>query len=601
MFQEALTIGDWTGGINSKLRPSKIAINEMRSIVGMDFVANNLARAKGYTKFGTESEDTLTGKTLYKHTILAGVDVLVKTIGTTIKFYDSVDDAWYKMTDATLTTALRWSFASFNSYLYGNNGTDAWLYWTGSARSTTQGDLTVASTTIDLGTGHGARFPASGTIMVRDQAIAYTGVSTDQLTGVTGITGNISAGATVILKADTTTYTGLSKIKQGKNSLVFFKNRLYMIDKTTPTIIRHSKLADNTNPETDLVNFTIAASGSGDAGFGIAPEEIVSIFPIVNGSSSFLGAFCKDGNVYSFIVTDSTSSTVNAFVIIRTMTTYPYANQMVCAAENDIAITDNLGHIRTLGYGDINTPLQVKTISSKIEPSLELLDFSNGCMRYHKRVLYTIGKTSVASTNNKAMNHDANYSSWSSYSHWDVVDLDVYEDELYGLSSITGNVWKLNDGYEANSGDYYSETVTGDMEFGAPLKYKQSLKMRVGGLITTNCEAYYDVYLDNEAVPTTFLISGNNANIVVSPDPAVAVGEIIFGTGVFGGGLESGTDKKSFAAQIQFKVLKPFFSLTIRIRIDGKNVDHELLDLVIYAQLCGENLWKRASVINRTS
>lgn len=601
MFKDVLHIDNWTGGINTRLRPSKIALNEMRSIVGMDFASNNLARAKGYTAFGTDNDVDFTGKTLYKHNILAAQDVLIKTTGDAVKFYSDADDAWYKISDGTFTEHLRWSFVSFNSYLYGNNGTDNWLFWTGSARSTITSALTPASIVINLQTGHGARFPAGGgVVMIEDDPINYTAVSGDQLTGVTGISSSYDIGSTVVLNGDSTTYTSQPKVKEGKNSMVFFKNRIYIIDKDVPTIIRHSKLADNTNPETDLINFTISGGTSGDAGFGIAPEEIVALFPIVNGSNSILGAFCKDGNVYSFIVTDGASTTTNAFVIIRTMTTYPYANQMVCAAENDIVITDNFGHVRTLAYGDVNTPLQVQTISTKIEPSLELMNFTEGCQIYHKRKLYVTGRTSDAANNNKTLYHDANYTAWGSYSHWDVIDFAVYNDELYGLSSITSNVWKLNDGYQANSLDYYSETVTGDMEFDNPLKYKKALKLRIGGLITTNCNAYYDIFFDNQAIPFTFLISGDNDSIIVSPDPAVAIGEIIFWTGVFGGGFGEGDEKRPFAAQIQLKSPPPFFAMTIRIRIDGNNIDHELLDLAVYAKLCGELLWKKASVINQS-
>ena len=84
------------------------------SILGFDFDANSLRRAKGYTKLGTEDDSDLTGKSLYKHEILSGTDLLIKTIGTYIKYYDSVDDEWYKLTDSTFTADLRWSFETFN-------------------------------------------------------------------------------------------------------------------------------------------------------------------------------------------------------------------------------------------------------------------------------------------------------------------------------------------------------------------------------------------------------------------------------------------------------------------------------------------------------
>lgn len=608
-MKEAVLFNQFTGGLNTKVRPHQIAPNEMRSIIGMDFTANSLARSLGYTKLGTETDNTLTGKTLYRHSVLAGQDVLIKQIGTIFKYYDEVDDTWYKITNTTVTANTRWSFMSFNGYAYGNNGIDNWFFWRGSARSTVVGTVSIGATTIDLATGHGGRFPASGTIMIRDMAITYSGVSTDQLTGVSGVTAEIPSGSTVILQADLTTYPSTPKARQ----IVFFKNRSYMIDYATPTIIRHSKLADNTNPETDLVNFTIAGSGAGDAGFGIAPDEVVGmVVASTGGSNAILLCSCKDGKIYSFTVVDTAGSpgtTVNAFVPIRTMGSYARSWQLFAEMENDIAMIDQYGHVRTLGYGDVNTPIKVQSISSKIEPTLQQINFMEGTMEYHRRILYCIGRTPDAGSNNITMVFDTNYGAWSSKLHWDVSCLAKYEDDLVGLSAVTGDVWKLNDTYsvyindatDGFQGQYYSEAVTGDIEFGEPLKYKEIMNMRLDGLITTNTQAYIDIFFDNGSAPFTFLVSGNNTDIIIAEDPNVAVGTIVFGEGVFNGGLPSSDDRKEFFCRLQFKNTIPFIKLSIRIRIDQKDTDFELSDLSIYARLKGEDYFPKKFVLKQVS
>lgn len=593
-FEENLYLGNRTGGLNTKQRPNKIKPTQSKSIISMDFDADSMRRAKGYTLFGTESDDTLTGKTLYRHTILAGQDVLVKTIGTFMKFYDDVDDAWYKMTDSTFTGDLRWSFFSFNGFLYGDNGTDDWVFWKGGVRSTLNGAVLAGAITIDLQVGHGARFPASGSIMIQDDVIAYTGVSGDQLTGVTGALAHPS-GSTVILKVDSTTYSSLAQA----NQIVFFRNRSFMIDKEVPTIVRHSKLADNSNPETDLVDYAINGGISGDAGFGIAPEEIISLQVIITGNSTvILAAFCKDGNVYSFAVTDGTATTVNAFIPVRTMGTYPQARQLTCVVENDIAFIDRLGHTRTLAYGDVNTPLQVQTISQLIEPSLELVDFTNGAMAYSNRKLYQTGTSLGQSSNDITFYHDENYTAWGAYGHWDCVDFAPYNDELYGLSAVTGNVWKLNDGYNANGGTYYSEDHTGDLTWGKPHDYKSALKGRISGFITSNCNSYLDLFFDNSAIPITFLINGDNSNILGNV-PNVSVGEVVFGQGVYGGGLPAGTVRKEFYAQFNLNDIPHFLKASIRTRIDDQDVDFEVNDFTVWAKLEGSNVWIETKVLQR--
>ncbi len=596
MFKPDIQLRNFEGGLNTGVRPSKIKDNQMASLISMDFDANTLRRAQGFTLFGTESDSTLTGKSLYTHQILAGTEVMIKAIGTKLKYYDDVDDTWYLLTDSTFTADLRWSFATFNGYLYGCNGTDNWIFWNGGARSTLNGAILAGATTIDLQTGHGARFAASGTILIGDDVITYSGITTDQLTGVSGALAHAS-GSTVIQKLDSTTYSGLTK----SSKIAFFRNRLYAVDETTPTFIRHSKLADNSNPETDIINFTVLGSGAGDAGFGIAPAEIISIIPIIGSSSTtLLACFCKDGNVYSFVVTDGASTTTNAFILIRTMGTYPAAKQLVCYAEDDIAFIDYLGHFRTLKYGDVNTPVQSRNISDDIDNSLETMDFSDGHIVFHQRKLYGTGMTENANSNDLTFYHDAYYNAWGSYGHWDVVCFAIYNTELYGLSTITGNVWKLNDGYSANDETYYSENVMKELDWGFPLIYKTALKIRLRGFISSNCDSHFDLFTERSGTAKfKFLLNGDNTNIT-GLAPNVAIGSVVFGKGVFGGGLPSGSNRREFYAELQLNDLEPFLNLTIKQWIDALEVDFELEDLTIWSKLEGQDMWIREKTLSVT-
>lgn len=591
-----LQLRQFDGGVNTKQRANKIGANQMTSIVSMDFVANSLARSKGYTVLGTEEDTDLIGRNIYTHIVLAGQQVLTKTIGTVIKYLDTQNDTWYPITASTFTADLFWTFASFNGTLYGNNGVDNWIFWSGSARSTVDGTVSIGATTIDLATGEGGRFPSSGTVMIQGQQVTFGGRSGDQLTTVSGVTAEIPDGATVILEADASTYSGLAQT----DKMVFFKNRLYIIDKDTPTIVRHSKLADNTSPETDLVNFTVAGSGTGDAGFGIAPDAITDMRVIINGNqSSVLACFCKDGNVYAFNVTDSASTTTNAFIPLRTMTSYPPTQRLSTIVENDIAIVDNYGHVRTLFYGDVNTPIQVQTISEQIEPSLEATDFALGKAHYHRRLLYALGKVGESDVPNFVYYRDSNYQAWGGIGHWDVYDITTYNDTLVGLSTVTGNAYTLDTGYNANEGTYYSEAVTGDIDLGNPLVMKSMIQIRAAGFITDNCTAYIDVFKDNSETPTTFEISGNNTNIV-DAQTNVAIGTVVFGKGVYGGGLPGGVSRKEFIAVLEFNEDAPWFNMKIRIRIDDQDVDFEINDLLVEGKLEGKNLYKTQRIITRS-
>lgn len=593
MFKPSLEIRKLTGGINTKKRADKIGDDQQVSILGFDFDADTLRRSKGFTKLGTEYDTTLTGKTIYNHSILTGTEVLVKNIGTFLKYYDTQDDSWYKLTLSTFTANLRWSFASFNGYLYGNNGTDNWIFWNGGARSSLLNAIVAGAVTIDLQVGHGARFAASGSIMIQDDTIAYTGVAGDQLTGVTGVDVDHNASATVIQALDASTYSAVEKARD----IAFYKNRLFFISATNPKKIVHSKLADNTNPETDIINFAVGG-GSGDGGFGFAPDAMVALEVFVkNETTSVLAVFCEDGIVYNYVVTDGTATTTNVLVPTRTMNSFPKQPWLTCVAENDLAFIDQFGHIRTLSYGDINTPLNVKTISNDIEPSLEATDFDDGFIKYFKRKLRAGGSSITDGINDIFYYHDGTYNSWGAYEHWDCVDVVEYNNTLVGLSQITGNVWTLDDSYavylddaaENNEGTYYSEALSKEFDLGKPLLYKSGLKIRAAGFISSNCPAYLDVFTDGTLL-NTFTISGDNTNILSSV-PNVAVGTIVFGTGVFGGGLPGGTTRKEFLAQMQFNIIRNFIKIQFRLRIDEKLVDFELSDLIAWCKDESLELW----------
>ena len=77
--------------------------------------------------------------------------------------------------------------------------------------STIDGDVDISQNTIDVASGTGAHFPATGYAIIGSEVITYTGITTDQLTGVTrGVYGDAQTHtdldaihSTCFLKSDT--------------------------------------------------------------------------------------------------------------------------------------------------------------------------------------------------------------------------------------------------------------------------------------------------------------------------------------------------------------------------------------------------------------
>lgn len=593
-FQPFDTLVRFNGGANTNDFADNIEKNQSPNPRGVDLVGSSINKAKGYISVGTEADIADVGYTLYNHRILSSTEVLVKTIGTTIKFLDTVTDSWLKITSATLTAGKRWFFASFNGYLYGGNGTDNFTRWRASARSTLNGAILAGAATIDLAAGTGARFPNTGAGMIEGDTFAWTGRTSDQLTGVTGVTSGHASGSTVIMEADTSTYSSNPKGSVG----IFFANRLFVRDDANPNFYYFSKLADNTNPEDDLANFTIAGSGAGDAGFMIFPAPVLGARVFITGGNTAAHVVaCADGITYIVSVTDSGSTTVGAFTPFKVLGSDLVSKRAIATTENDMILVDGYGNMRVVGYGEQSTTVKTSRLSDVIIPTLETIDFSEGAAEYLNRQLYTVGRQNSSSANNFAVVRNTDPPGFTFYDHWHVNDLVEHENALYGLSSVDGNVYKLNTGFNADGGALLARYPVAALDHGAPLRLKMLYKIRIAGYITNNCQLYLKAYLDENTTPTsTWLISGSDTNITSALDN-VAVGTVTFGTGVVGGSLPSGVLRKKFLATLVLQDFELYYLLNLLFENNQADVDFAIDKMVLYGRVLSPDVDKNDSQI----
>jgi len=598
-FTPTQLIKNFDGGANTKDTPDALEINQSPNPRGVDFTARTIRKAKGFTVLGTDADYASVGWKLWNHRVLSSDEILVKSIGTKLKFYDETADTWYLLTDAALTTGKRWWFASFNGYLYGGNDTDNFMRWRGSSWSTLVNPITSGSTTIDLAVGTGSRYAASGSGMVEDDTFAWTGRTTDQLTGVSGLSGNHAAGVRVIEKANTSTYTGNPKGSQG----AFFKNRIYVRDDASPNFIYFSKLADNTNPQDDLANFTIAGSGAGDAGFIITPAPVQFLRPfITGGNESVLVAVCADGIAYAISVTDTGGATVGLATIFKVLGS-DSAGEDVCAeTENTLTFMDSFGTIRSLGYTEANTTLNTTRESDIIEPTLKpaLIDFSQGTAKYYNRRSFFLGRQNGATTNNFTIVKDTNPKAFAFYDHWNLNSLVEWKNNLVGLSSLNGNVMKLFDGYNCEfvkGGTTYPVQMQYPMpklDFGAPMVFKELQKIRMQGRISYGCTLKFDIYFDG-ILKFRFVLNGSDTNIV-DELTGVAFGVVVYARMPTLGGGTAGSDTilNDFTAELCPSTLGYFWTCQCVVTNNQKDVDVELDKILFFSKQASADVFPPA-------
>ena len=337
-FQPLDLIHIWDGGANSRQLPSAIQKNESPFPIGMQFEGKKVSKAPGYQVLGTEADSTLTGYSLYNHRVLSTEEVLVKTIGGYVKYYDEVSDAWQLLSSTTYTTQKKWWFSSFNGYLYVGNDTDSMQRWTLGSWSTLDGDIAIGAATIDLEAGTGDRFANSGSGLIEGDTFAWTGRTADQLTGVSGVTAAHSSGARVTLEP--TAYASAPKGKLG----MFYRNRNYVVDAASPNFLYFSKLATNVNPHDSLANFTVAGSGAGDAGFIITDAPVLDMVVYITGTNEpVLVAFCANGISYAISVVDEGGTTVGSAVPFKVAREDIAGVGMTAVTENDLVFIGKSG------------------------------------------------------------------------------------------------------------------------------------------------------------------------------------------------------------------------------------------------------------------
>lgn len=121
--------------------------------------------------------------------------------------------------------------------------------------STLDGDITASDTTIDLASGDGTKFPSSGTLIIGSEVITYTGISTDQLTGVSrGTNGSTAAvhsdgdaaHSTVVFISDTDENTAVTWTVQPWDTNVYVDDAglAYRFKDSSPDVLTRAGVAN---------------------------------------------------------------------------------------------------------------------------------------------------------------------------------------------------------------------------------------------------------------------------------------------------------------------------------------------------------------------
>jgi hypothetical protein len=566
-YEPKVLYADWSGGANTEEFADNLAPNQSPYPLNVEIEGKSIRKARGFTAFGTE-DDTGIGFFLYTHRILSDTEVLARTIDTKLKFYDEITGKYQIISTTAFTAGLRWAACSFNGYLYAGNGTDNWVRWNAASWGTMTGDHAAGAITIQLGTGEGARFAASGNGLIEGDTFAWTGVTGDLLTGVTGLTDPHLSGSRVIEAA-------IEYASNPKGSVMaFFQNRIFVRDDTATNFLRFSKLAGASTPADDINNFTVTGSGAGDAGWIILPASLLGLQVFISGgNAAVLVAFCADGISYAITVNDDGGTTIGANTPFKVFGESLVGKSMHVITENDVISVTGKGTIRSTGYGEQSTTVKTERLSDIIRPTMETIDFSQGCMGYMDRKVIAHGRINSAVENNFSVIRDTEAGAFLFNDFWKFNDFAFYKGKYLAISSINEKVYELFTGYSADGYSYRSSYVTRAEAFGNPLCFKLANKMRITGYFTANTQIRIYTYLDDSSAPFEyFLLDATNLSITAG-ESGLSVGTIVVsGLPIGGGGsIPAGLTLKRFRATLEFPTEDFFY--TMRILFENNQAD----------------------------
>ena len=147
-------------------------------------------------------------------------------------------ETWYTI-GVTRTAAEKDFLFPYRKDMFSTNQTDSSLR----IAVTTVASVNVAGGTLDVRTGDGSNFGSSGTFYVRGIAVTYTGRSTDQFTGCTGLTAAMAAGDILTETSTPSSFPKGTCIAEIEGSLVVGGV------KANPTTLYWSEPSTPANPE----------------------------------------------------------------------------------------------------------------------------------------------------------------------------------------------------------------------------------------------------------------------------------------------------------------------------------------------------------------
>lgn len=447
------------------------------------------------------------------------------------------------LSDGT-TKLADFGFAPFN-----DTGTDQLVYgnavetrriWNGAFGKI--GSTTATTIVLNGSTTASARgFTSTGSVIVDGTAYAYTGLSTNTLTGVTPNPTGEDDGAGVAQKVDSTTLSALDN----SSILLSTQSRLFQAGMTaTPNQVTFCDIGDLTSE---------SGANPSDGGFEDFPQmngDITALSYIDN----WILVFSKKKIIaFKFDFPTATTRTV----LRKDIADEGCSNQKAIRKMGDQVwyITPN-GGLKYIAQISDQGVFNVTDLTDGVRPTIKKFVWDEACLEYltKDRVWFMSGKSDDDQTvNNMGINvwmsrNDKGRLAVNLGLHdWYIADMCIYQGNLYFGSGLQSDNFKALDGYSKNGAPYKWVRTERIETFGEPWMRKIASHIGILGAISSGTKLKIRIkYGINGSVSTQEMeINGTDSDYVVQQQLNV-LGGFALGTEPLGGTVDDIGDLNPF-------------------------------------------------------
>jgi len=557
-------------GLYTDAPADKIPLGYASDILNMDLSRRGLIQTqKGFTLYG--KNDTEVGKGLrgflFKKNFGSVLRVRLRVVdnGTNSKLQwynaSNPEDALGKWEDLVtgLTSDAVMGFLPFNTTnentLVFCNAVENFSVWTGATSlvsSVTTNTIVTAGTLTLAEEG----FASSGTVEVNGSTYTYSGLSSKTFTGVSPdpAAAGVVANEGIADAPDTSTYAANPK----GNVLLTASARVWVAGiAAEPSSLYASKVADYTN-------FT-AGTNPRDA--------LYEDFPDAGGPITFLDSkdnnniiIHKEDGILQYRIDYTATAQVPNLDVLSLADDAGASNLKAGAGISAISyFTSRREGIKSIARAKEGDRLNMDSITDIILPTLENFDLSDAANVYFppKRVIMVACKSSPdVSANDRVISYylkrglSGDFIGDISIDELNVADFIVDRDEMFFVSSVTQNTYKMFDTNAANGVGRNHKWTSGELSFDEPARGKEFDILYVEGLIAVKTKikitvAYGPYGIDGTK---TYVLAWDDD--VVNSSKLSAMGDNVLGTLPMGAASADFRDSFPFSVPIHFDVTK---------------------------------------------